>query len=96
MASYVLLGSFTDQGIRGIKDGAKRAKAAAEKAAKFGVKLKDIYTTLGQYDLVVLAEAPDDAAVSALSLSIAAEGNVRFQTLRAFTNEERDRILDKL
>ncbi len=96
MANYVILFQFTDQGIRTVKDTTKRAAAVQERAAKLGVKITDILWTLGQYDGVILAEAPNDEAVAALSAGSGAQGNVKCQTLRAFRAGEVDAILAKI
>ena len=96
MLNYVVLASFTDQGIKSIKDTTKRADAAKEAAGKFGVKMKEIYWTQGQNDLVTLCEAQDEASVAAFGLALSSQGNVRFQTLRAFTRDEMNGILSKL
>jgi uncharacterized protein with GYD domain len=96
MATYIVLTNFTDQGIRDVKDTTKRADTVREQAKKFGITAKDFYWTLGSYDVVVTFEAPDDASMTALGLSIAAAGNVRTQTLRAFSREEMEGVLAKL
>lgn len=96
MVTYIALASFTDQGIKNIKETTRRADAVKELGAKFGVNMKEIYWTLGQYDLVVFFEAADEAAVTAFGLSIAAAGNVRMQTLRAFSKDEMNAILGKM
>ena len=96
MLTYVVLASFTDQGIRSIKETTKRADAAKEMAARFGVTMKEIYWTQGQYDLVTLCEGKDEASISAFGLALSSAGNVRFQTLRAFTRDEMNAILAKL
>ena len=96
MLTYIVLGSFTDQGIRSIKDTAKRADAAKEAAKRFGVTMRDIYWTQGQYDIVSVCEANDEAAISAFGLTLASAGNVRFQTLRALTRDEMNGVLAKL
>ncbi|HWH72242.1 MAG TPA: GYD domain-containing protein [Candidatus Sulfotelmatobacter sp.] len=97
MPSYVLLEQFTDQGMRNVKDTTKRAAAVrGEIAGKFGVKITDMVWTLGPYDLVVLAEAPNDEAMAACAVSIAKLGNVKVQTLRAFQAAEVDAMLAKL
>lgn len=96
MATYIMLLNFTDQGIRNVKDTAKRAEAFKEMAKKFGVTVKDEYWTLGQYDGVITLEAPDEEAVTALGLSVGALGNVRTQTLQAFSAEEMNRILGRM
>jgi uncharacterized protein with GYD domain len=96
MATYIVLSSFTDQGIRTVKDTTKRADAVRETARKMGVETKALYWTVGKYDVVATFEAPDDATMTALSLAISSSGNVRTQTLRAFTKEEVTGILAKL
>jgi uncharacterized protein with GYD domain len=96
MATYIALSSFTDQGIRNVKDTAKRAEAVQAAAQKFGAKMTQIYWTLGSYDLVAIIDAPDDASATAFALSIGAAGNVRTQTLRAFTKDEMAGIISKL
>jgi len=96
MATYIALMNFTDQGIRNVKDSAKRAEAFKEAAKKLGVTVKDIYWTLGQYDIVATVEGPDDPSVTALGLSLGALGNVHTQTLRAFGAAEMKQILDKM
>lgn len=96
MLNYVVLATFTEQGIRGIKETTKRADMVRENAGKFGVKMREIYWTQGQYDLVTLCEADDEASISAFGLAVSAQGNVRFQTLRAFTRDEMNGILRKL
>ena len=96
MATYICLSNFTDQGIRNVKDTTKRADAVAKAAKKAGVTMKEIYWTLGSCDMVVVFEAKDDAAMTALGLSIGKAGNVRTQTLRAFSRGEMKAILAKL
>ena len=96
MATYIMLVSFTDQGIQNIKDTPKRAEAFKEMARKLGVTVKENYWTLGAYDVVITLEASDEEAVTALGLSVGALGNVRTQTLRAFSAEEMNRILGKM
>jgi uncharacterized protein with GYD domain len=66
MATYVVLGNFTDQGIRSVKDTTKRADVIKERAKSLGATVKDIYWTLGQYDTVTIVHAPDEMALTAL------------------------------
>jgi uncharacterized protein with GYD domain len=96
MANYIILGNFTDQGIRNVKDTVKRADAVRESARKFGVNMKEICWTMGQYDMIVTVEAPDDASVSAFALAVGAAGNIRGQTLRAYSRDEMNAILTKV
>jgi uncharacterized protein with GYD domain len=93
MATFIVLASFTDQGIRNVKETIARAEAFKEMAKKSGVGVKDLYWTLGSHDVVAVCEAPDDESATALSLSVCSRGNVRSETLRAFSFEEMNRIL---
>ncbi len=96
MAAYILLANYTEQGIKGIKDTVKRTDAVKEMAKKAGLTMKESYWTLGAYDVVAMFEAPDDEAMTAFSLSIAKLGNVKTQTLRAFSSKEMTGILGKM
>ena len=96
MPMYVTLANFTDQGMKNIKDTTKRAEAFRRAAKEAGITVKEIVWTQGQFDLITIAEGPDDTAMSALALSIAKSGNIRAQTLRAFTAAEMDQILAKV
>jgi uncharacterized protein with GYD domain len=77
MATYILLASFTDQGIRKIKDSPKRAEAFKDMAKKCGATVKDVFWTLGAYDVVAVV---DDISITALGLSSGALGNVHRET----------------
>ena len=96
MPTYIVLASFTEQGIRNVKDSPKRMDAVSAMAKKAGASLKETYWTLGQYDFVAIFEAPDDVSMTALGLSIGKLGNVRTQTLRAFPAAEMQAILGKM
>jgi uncharacterized protein with GYD domain len=96
MATYIVLARFSDQGIRNVKDTTKRADAAKQLAMKMGVTMKEIYWTIGQYDVVILVEAPEDAAMVSFGLTTGMQGNLRTETLRAFTQKEMDAILNKV
>ncbi len=96
MSTYILLGNFTDQGIRTIKDSPARIEAARDLALSFDVRLKDIFVTLEGYDFVITLEAPGDAAVTKFALALGALGNVRTTTLKAFTESEYQDIVQAL
>ena len=96
MATYILLATYTEQGIRGIKDTGKRATAVKELAAKAGANMRETYWTLGQFDVVAVLEAPDDETMTAFSLSVAKLGNVKTQTLRAFSSKDMEGIIGRL
>ena len=96
MPTYITVANYTDQGIRNIKDAPKRLEAAKQAMKAAGGELKAIYLTMGQYDLVTIAEAPNDEAVAKTILTIAGGGNVRTTTVRAFPEAEFKKIVDSL
>ena len=96
MATYIVLGQFTEQGIRNVKDTTKRAQALNDLAKKFGATVTATYWTIGKYDVVAMIDAPDDVALTGLLLSLGAAGNVRTQTLRAFSADQVGQILGKM
>lgn len=96
MVRYVILFNFTDQGIRNVKQTVERAKAFKAMAEKFRANLKDLYWTQGAYDLVATMEVPDEETGMSLLLALGSLGNVRTQTLRAFSADEMERIIGKM
>jgi uncharacterized protein with GYD domain len=96
MASYILLANYSEQGLKSIKDTVKRTQAGRELAKKAGITMQASYWTLGQYDVVAMFEAADDESMTAFALSIAKLGNVKTQTLRAFSAKEMTAILGKM
>jgi uncharacterized protein with GYD domain len=96
MATYIVLANFTDQGIRSAKDSPKRAEAFKRMAKTFGVTVKELFWTQGRFDIVTIIEAPDEFSATALSLSLSALGNVRTESLRAFSAEDMAKIVEKM
>jgi uncharacterized protein with GYD domain len=96
MAMYVSLLQFTEKGIGSVKDTTKRGQAATDEAEKMGMKITNALWTMGAYDLVLLLDAPDDATVSAFFLKLGSLGNVKSQTMRAFSRDEMEKILAKI
>lgn len=96
MATYIELVNWTDQGVRAVKDTIKRAKAFTEVAQSMGITVRSVHWTLGAYDLVISVDAPDDETVTRMGLMLAQQGNVRTMTLRAFGEEEMERIVGGL
>jgi uncharacterized protein with GYD domain len=96
MVTYVVLAKFTDQGIRNAKESPKRADAFRQLAKTFGVTVKDLFWTQGRYDVVTIVEAPDEASAMSLSLSLGALGNVRTESLRAFSSVDMTTIVGKM
>jgi uncharacterized protein with GYD domain len=96
MVTYVVLAKFTDLGIRNAKDSPKPADAFKKMAKTFGVTVKDIVWTQRRYDIVTIVEAPDESSAMSLNLSLGALGNVRTETMRAFSAAEMTTIVDKM
>ena len=93
MTTYVTLYNFTEQGLKTIKDTVKRTEMAKKAAEAQGMRVKDVLWVQGKYDLVVISEASDEMKATAFALSTLKLGNVRGQTLRAFTAAEMEKIL---
>ena len=96
MANYIALLQFTEQGIRNIQETTRRSTAVRELATKLGVKVLDIFWTMGGYDVVMVLEAAGDETVTAFTLKLGALGSIKSQTLRAFRAQEMDAILNKI
>jgi uncharacterized protein with GYD domain len=95
MGTYISLVSFTQDGVQNVKDSPKRYEAFRAMAKKLGVTVKSVYWTVGSYDIVVTCEGPDDAVTAAL-LKTGSLGNVRTQTMRAYAEDEMEKILAKV
>lgn len=96
MATYITLLRFTQQGIEDIKGSPARLDAAKQAFRAMGAELKEFYLVMGQYDAVVVAEAPDDDTVAKLALAIGAAGAIRTETLRAWPEDEYRKIIAAL
>ncbi len=96
MSAYITLVNFTDQGIRTVKDTVNRARAAAQAAQAAGGRWIGVWWTLGPYDAVIVSEGPDDDTAMRLLLAAGMQGNVRTTTMRAFSEEEMERIVQGL
>ena len=96
MSIYIMLMNYTEQGIRNIKGSPKRADAARFLAKSCGAELKDLYRTMGEYDLIGVVEAEKDDAVARFALALGSIGNVRSISLKAFTEQEYRNIIETL
>ncbi len=96
MPTYITLIRFTQKGIENIKEGPARLDAAKRTFRALGAELKAFYLVMGQYDAVVIAEAPDDETRAKLALAIGAMGYSRTETFRAFTEDEYRRLVATL
>ena len=96
MATYVVLVNWTEKGIETIKGTVKRSEDVQRLAERLGARMPTLYWTQGRYDLVGIVEAPDEETANAFALAVGMGGNVRTETLRAFSAAEMQRILDRL
>ena len=96
MPTYITLVSWTQKGIENVRESPNRLDAAKKLFQTAGGELKQFYLVLGQYDMVVVSEAPDDETASKMVLSIASQGSVRSVTMRAYTEDEYRKIISEL
>src|SRR5438105_14724010 len=96
MPTYISLVPFTDKGIQGAKETTQRVAEWAAEVQSMGGSVKQMYWTLGEYDQVCVFEAPDDETAASVLLAADLLGNIRTQTLRAFTASEMKKILAKV
>ena len=96
MPTYIELISWTDQGIRNIKEAPQRIDAFKKAVAAGGGKLNAFYTTMGKYDLVTIIDAPSDEAFANIVLSTGSKGNIRTETMKALTEEQFRNIVAKI
>ena len=95
MPTYISLINWTDQGIRNFGESVKRSYAAKALAQRMGGSIAHTYWTVGRYDVVTVADFPDDETATAFLLALGAQGNIRTNTLRAHTSEEMTQIIGK-
>ncbi|GGG18330.1 GYD domain-containing protein [Caldovatus sediminis] len=96
MAHYVMLLNWTDQGMRAVSESPRRLDAARKALEEMGGRIGSVLMTMGQYDLVLLYEAPDDAVAARFTLMLGQQGNVRTQSLKAFPEEAYREIIASL
>jgi uncharacterized protein with GYD domain len=94
--AYVMLACWTEQGARQVRDSPKRLDQAKKALTEMGGEFKSIYMTMGEYDLVLIYEAPDDAVAARFTLLLAQLGSVRTRTLKAFPEAAYREIINSL
>ena len=95
MPAYVSLIHWTEQGIKNYKDTMKRLEDFTKLAESMGGRVRESLYTVGEYDIVVITEFPDDESATAALLRVGSLGNVRTNTMRAFTAEEMGGIVGR-
>lgn len=96
MPTFITLGKYTQKGIENIKEGPYRLEEAKKAFKAVGAEIKEFYLVTGEYDMVVIVEAPDDETVAKLALIIGSKGTSRTVTLRAFKEDEYQKIISEL
>jgi uncharacterized protein with GYD domain len=96
MPKYINLVTWTDQGIKNIKEAPQRIDAYKRTVEAAGGKLTGFYVTTGRYDIVTIIDVPSDEALASITLTTASKGNVRTETVKAFTEDEFRKILAKM
>ena len=94
MPTYVVLANLTDQGARTMQDLPRRLANARQTFETMGGQLQQLFFAMGQYDYVVVAQAPDDETMTRISLAVSGQGNVRTHTMRVFTEEEALKLVE--
>jgi len=84
MTTYIMLMNWTEQGAKNVRDSPKRLDAARKQLGDMGGSFKAFYLTMGEFDMVAVVEAPDDAVLARFALMLAANGNLKSRTLKAF------------
>src|SRR5574339_111395 len=96
MPTYIIQSQWTDQGIRNVKESATRLDVGRKKLKEIGGELKAFYLTTGSYDMLAIVDVPDDATLARHLLWLGAQGNLRTQTVKAFTEDEFRAIVGQL
>ncbi len=96
MPTFIMLVNWTDQGIKALKESPARLEAAKQAFKAMGGEFKEFFLVMGDYDMVVIGECPDDETAAKLALVIGSGGAVRTKTMRAFTEDEYRKIISEL
>ena len=96
MATFICFLDWTDQGIRNVKDAPSRAEASKKLLKDLGGELKQAFVTSGEHDALIIAEAPDGDVMAKFAMALASQGNVRTNTVRAWTEGELQQIVSAL
>lgn len=95
MATHIILVNLTDQGVQNIKTSPDRFDSFQKLAADLGVTVECAYYTTGPYDIILVVDGSDEDVATAV-LSAGTTGNVRTQTLRAFSGDQVREIVSRI
>ena len=96
MPTYITLVKYTQKGIENVKESPQRLDAAKQAARGMGAELKEFYLVMGQYDIILVSEAPNDETIAKMALALGSLGNVRTESFRAFKEDEYREIISAL
>jgi uncharacterized protein with GYD domain len=96
MATFIITGSWTDQGVRGVKEVPKRTQAARDLGKKLGIEIKQVYLTSGEFDVLVILETSNADNIPKFLMTIGAMGNIRTRTVRAWPEAEMVKLISEL
>jgi uncharacterized protein with GYD domain len=95
MPTFIALLNWTEQGVKTFRESVDRYEASRARFEQMGVRFTEIYWTLGEYDIIAIAEADNEEAMAAATLSLASQGNLRTRTMRALTADEMRAVIAK-
>ncbi|MCX6660427.1 MAG: GYD domain-containing protein [Candidatus Bathyarchaeota archaeon] len=95
MGHYIILGSYTEQGIKNVMDSPKRDEEARRMMEKSGGKMQ-LYYTMGEYDFIAIIEMRSDEDLARFLLQVGRSGNVRTKTLKAWSESEIHKVMSQL
>ena len=96
MPTYITLVNYTQKGVENVKESPQRLDAAKNAFKGMGAELKEFYLVMGQYDIILVSEAPDDETIAKIALILGSLGNVRTESFRAFKEDEYREIVSAL
>jgi uncharacterized protein with GYD domain len=96
MPTYIVLANMTQQGVQTVNELPQRREAAKEAAKALGITWRDGFLTMGQYDVVLILDAPDGETMAKFALQIGKRGNLSTHTMRAFSEAETDALVASL
>jgi uncharacterized protein with GYD domain len=95
MPTFLALIDWTEQGVKNFRETVDRYEAARGRFEELGVQLTHVYWTLGEHDIIAVAEADDEESMAAATLTLASQGNLRTTTMRALTTDEMRAVIAK-
>ena len=96
MTTYIMLANWTDQGVQHVKDSPRRLDLAKKALKEMDGEFKSFFLTMGDYDMIAVYEAPDDAVAARFNLQLGMLGNIRTRTLKAFPETAYREIIKSL